>query len=98
VTAAARAAFDLIFMDIQMPVMDGLEATRAIRAFDGPAASTPIVAMTANAMAHQRQSYLEAGMNGSISKPLSPSALLTEIARVIGAQDDADETEVAQVA
>jgi CheY-like chemotaxis protein len=90
VEAARRAAFDLIFMDIQMPVMDGVEATRAIRAMGGAAAATPIVATTANAMAHQLEAYRAAGMNGSLAKPLSPAALLTELARLVG-NDDAEE-------
>jgi len=55
-----------------MPVMDGVEATRRIRALPEPACSTPILAMTANAMSHQADSYLIAGMNGIVAKPLSP--------------------------
>ncbi|RYF90850.1 MAG: response regulator [Caulobacteraceae bacterium] len=84
--AAGRQAFDLIFMDIQMPVMDGLAATAAIRALDAPAARTPIIAMTANAMAHQVESYMAGGMNGWIAKPLSPAALVRTVAEVL-AQD-----------
>ena len=79
---AARGEYDLIFMDIQMPVMDGLEATRRIRALPGPVGETPIVAMTANAMAHQKASYLEAGMTGVVAKPLSPAALVAQIVAV----------------
>jgi CheY-like chemotaxis protein len=74
-------------MDIQMPVMDGIEATRAIRALGGDAAQTPIVATTANAMAHQIEAYRAAGMNGSVAKPISPSALLSELARIVGNDD-----------
>jgi len=76
-------------MDIQMPVMDGMEATRAIRALPGEAAQIPIVATTANAMAHQIEAYRAAGMNGSIAKPLSPNALLAELARLVGNDDTA---------
>jgi len=84
--AASQQGFDLIFMDIQMPVMDGLAASAAIRALDGPAARTPIIAMTANALAHQVESYLAGGMNGWIAKPLSPAALVRTVAEVL-AQD-----------
>jgi len=90
VAAMERASFDLVFMDIQMPVMDGVEATRAIRAMGGAAGETPIVATTANAMAHQIEAYRAAGMNGSVAKPLSPAALLAELARLVG-NDDAGE-------
>jgi two-component system, sensor histidine kinase len=76
---AARRGYDLIFMDIQMPIMDGVEATRAIRALPGPAGSAPIVAMTANALAHQTAAYVEAGMNGAVAKPLSPAALVRAV-------------------
>jgi PAS domain S-box-containing protein len=78
--AAAQRGFDLILMDIQMPGMDGIEATRRIRAQDGEVGRTPILAMTANAMAHQQAGYLAAGMNGAIAKPLSPAALIQTIA------------------
>jgi len=82
--AAAAAGFDLILMDIQMPVMDGIEATRRIRDLDGPVGRVPILAMTANALAHQRAGYLAAGMDGSVAKPLSPLALTQAIVKVLG--------------
>ena len=85
VEAVRRSAFDLIFMDVQMPVMDGVEATRLIREMDGPMSRAPIVAMTANALAHQQASYIAAGMNGAVAKPLSPAALVSGIAAVLGA-------------
>jgi PAS domain S-box-containing protein len=82
VAAAARGGFDLILMDIQMPGIDGVEATRRIRALGGPAATTPVVALTANVLNHQRDTYLAAGMDGVVGKPISPAALLAEIARL----------------
>ena len=85
VEAAKSGVYDLILMDVQMPVMDGLEATKAIRALDGAVSGIPIVGLTANAMAHQRRTYLEAGMNGVVAKPIAPAALVAEIARVAGA-------------
>jgi PAS domain S-box-containing protein len=88
VEAARRSAFDLICMDIQMPRMDGVAATRAIRDLPGAAAGVPILAMTANALAHQRVEYLASGMNGIIAKPLSPSAVLAEMARLLTIEGD----------
>ncbi len=85
VAAATREAFDLILMDIQMPGMDGVEATHRIRALKGPAGEVPILAMTANAMAHQQAGYLAAGMDGAIAKPLSPTALTQAIAQALTA-------------
>jgi CheY-like chemotaxis protein len=97
VEAASRGTFDLILMDVQMPGMDGLEAARRIRALGGAPAATPIVALTANVLAHQRRAYLEAGMDGVVGKPISPAALLTEIAR-LAEPPLADETADAAVA
>lgn len=75
----------LILMDIQMPGMDGVEATHRIRALKGPTGEVPILAMTANAMAHQQAAYLAAGMDGAIAKPLSPAALTQAIAQALTA-------------
>ena len=84
-------AYDLVFMDMQMPVMDGLEATKAIRALHRdaptPTGQVPIVAMTANAMLEDRYRCLEAGMNDHIAKPLLPDALLALLARWLPAAD-----------
>ncbi|HRD27716.1 MAG TPA: PAS domain-containing protein [Caulobacter sp.] len=88
VAAAAAGVFDLILMDIQMPDMDGLEACRRIRAQAGPSAMTPIIALTANVLSHQRDTYLAAGMDGVVGKPISPAALLAEISRL--AEDPTD--------
>ena len=67
---APAGTYDIILMDIQMPLMDGYEAARLIRAFDDPAkANIPIVAVTANAFEEDRKLALEAGMNGHLAKP-----------------------------
>ncbi len=76
-----RQRFDLIFMDIQMPVMDGLEATRRIRAHAAPNARVPILALTANAMEDDRQRCFSAGMSGYLSKPIVRHELLAALRR-----------------
>ena len=91
VDAAAAGGFDLILMDVQMPGIDGLEAARRIRALGGPASQVPIVALTANVLAHQRRAYLAAGMDGVVGKPISPSVLIGEIARLSMGAADLDE-------
>jgi PAS domain S-box-containing protein len=81
--ASARAeSFDLILMDVQMPDMDGFEATRLIRAEEPLGRHTPIVAMTAHAMVGDRERCLAAGMDDYLSKPLNKAALLAIIERV----------------
>ncbi len=70
--AVQKQRFDIIFMDVQMPVMDGLEACRRIRALEGEQHHTPIVAMTAHAMQGDALMCLEAGMDDYISKPIDP--------------------------
>jgi CheY-like chemotaxis protein len=70
-----RFPYDLIFMDMQMPNVDGLEATRRIRRLDGPRAQTRIVAMTANALPEDRRRCMEAGMDDYLSKPITSGAL-----------------------
>ncbi|MBR9882687.1 MAG: response regulator [Oceanospirillales bacterium] len=81
--------FDLILMDLMMPVMDGLEATRHIRQREGQGASIPIIAMTANVMETDRQRCVEAGMDGFIGKPLKVDDLYREIERVMLAKAEA---------
>ena len=93
VEAALRGAADLILMDIQMPGIDGLEATCRIRNSSSQAANTPIVALTANVLTHQREVYLAAGMDGVVGKPISPTVLLNEIARLAQANDVAPRRE-----
>jgi PAS domain S-box-containing protein len=82
VEAADRLAPSVILMDVQMPGMDGLEATRRIRGLAGPASRAPIIALTANVLEHQRQAYLDCGMDGVVGKPIAPAALLAEILRL----------------
>ena len=83
VEAAQRLAPSLILMDVQMPGMDGLEATRRIRTLAGPSGRIQIVALTANVLEHQRRSYLDCGMDGVVGKPISPATLLSEILRLV---------------
>ena len=76
--------FDLILMDLQMPVMDGLAATEAIRLREGETGKhVPIVAMTANALAGDRERCLESGMDGYVSKPIRVNELLAAIAECV---------------
>ena len=80
IVSARPGDFDLVLMDIQMPVMDGYEATRRIRALDDPVlAGIPILAMTANAFDEDRREALACGMNGFLSKPVN----VEEIARAL---------------
>ena len=89
VEAARTGAYDLILMDVHMPVMDGLDATRAIRAISGPVGRTPIIALTANVQPEQVARCREAGMDGHVGKPIQISELLTALATVnAGADDD----------
>jgi signal transduction histidine kinase/ActR/RegA family two-component response regulator len=74
------APYDLVLMDIQMPEMDGVEATRSIRQLPGPAARVPIIAVSANVLPEQRESYLAAGMDGYVSKPVDRNRLHAAIA------------------
>ncbi|MDO8910731.1 MAG: ATP-binding protein [Phenylobacterium sp.] len=78
-------AYDLILMDIQMPVMDGIDAARAIRAAEREQGRprTPIVALTANALSHQVEEYLAAGMDGHVAKPIEIAKLYEAISRAL---------------
>ena len=78
-----KAGFDLIFMDIQMPVMNGLNATKVIRSLDDPEiANIPIIAMTADAFSENVSECLAAGMNGHISKPIDIKLVMKEIRKI----------------
>ncbi len=72
--------FDVILMDMQMPVMDGLTATRAIRTERGPNQRTPIIALTANAMDHHRKAWSDVGVEDFLPKPIDPENLITTLA------------------
>ena len=80
--ACEKDRFDLVFMDIQMPVMNGLEATKAIRVLKNWAKDIPIIAMTADAFSENVTECLAAGMNGHISKPIDVKIVLKEIRKV----------------
>jgi PAS domain S-box-containing protein len=82
VDAVRSQQFDLILMDIQMPVLSGLDATHAIRVWERGRAHTPIIAMTAHAMAGDAEKFLGAGMDGYVSKPIDVASLRAEIDRL----------------
>ena len=84
VSTAAPGSYDLLLMDVQMPIMDGYTATRKIRALDDPArAKLPILAMTANAFDEDRRNALESGMNGFLSKPIVIDDLVQELHKIL---------------
>ncbi len=91
VEMASQRAFDLILMDVQMPEMDGLQATRHIRGEPG-GADVPIVAMTANAFGEDRQACLDAGMNDHIAKPVDPALLYAALTRWLPRVHVSDDT------
>ena len=82
--ASAPGTYDVILMDVRMPVMDGLSATEAIRALERPDAKTiPIIAMTANVFDEDVQRSLKAGMNAHLFKPIEPDRLYSALAELI---------------
>ena len=91
--------FDLVLMDIHMPEMDGLTATKKIRGFkDKTRASTPIIALTANALKRDQQQYLEGGMNDCVTKPYTEEKLFNKISKIINPNSIAhkEQTEILQ--
>ena len=85
VSTAVPGTYDLILMDIQMPMMDGFEATRRIRGLSEPAlAHIPIIAMTANAFDEDRRAAARCGMNGFISKPIDMGELVQTLHQIFG--------------
>ncbi|MEO6339430.1 MAG: response regulator, partial [Caulobacteraceae bacterium] len=92
VAAFAPGRFDLVLMDVQMPEMNGVEATIEIRKRErtAKAAPTPIIALTANVMRHQIEAYLNAGMGNVIAKPIEASVLFQAIEAALTPLDAAD--------
>ncbi|PHS26302.1 MAG: hypothetical protein COA85_06075 [Robiginitomaculum sp.] len=97
VEIATNERFDVILMDIQMPKMGGEQAARLIRSSGGPNEDTPIIALTANAMAGDRRKYLAAGMNGFVPKPINTKDLIISIATTSHSTLDNDSYHVADV-
>jgi signal transduction histidine kinase/CheY-like chemotaxis protein/HPt (histidine-containing phosphotransfer) domain-containing protein len=85
VMAVQNAHYDLVLMDVQMPLVDGLQATRAIRALGGRVGQIPIVALTANVYAEQVKGFLKAGMNAHLGKPIQRAHLLSTVDRWVAA-------------
>lgn len=79
VAAVLANSYELVLMDVQMPVMDGVTATQRIRALDGPVSRIPIIAMTANVLPHQVKAFGEAGMNDHVGKPFKKAELLQKV-------------------
>jgi CheY-like chemotaxis protein len=87
--AVQRLPYDLVLMDVQMPEMDGLAATRAIRRLSHDCNMIPIIALTANAMSGDREIYLDAGMNDYVSKPIELPQLIAAMNRALGGTEAA---------
>ncbi len=89
VSLVRAISYDLVLMDIQMPEMDGMEATRIIRFMAGKE-DLPILAMTANVFEEDRQAYLKAGMNDFVAKPIDLENLFSRLVKWLMKQDQAD--------
>ena len=83
VEALQAQRFDAILMDIHMPELDGIAATRQIRAMRPPLCETPVIALTANVMAHDRQKMLDAGMDDFVAKPIDRGGMLAAVSRQV---------------
>jgi PAS domain S-box-containing protein len=94
VNAVTSRPYDIVLMDIQMPKLDGMSATRRIREIDGPESDIPIIALTANAMKGSREEYLHHGMNEYISKPIEPGKLNAVLRSLCGADVSATESAI----
>lgn len=80
--------FDLVLLDVHMPVLDGIETLKRIRASQEPWKNVPVIALTADAMSGDRERYLAHGMNGYLSKPIEQRDLMSEMTRLLGAQQE----------
>ena len=85
VEAVKKGSFDLVLMDMQMPVMDGAEATRAIRRLDGAASKLPIYALSADVITERQEAYLAAGLDGFLRKPIEWASVEKVLSRVVAA-------------
>ena len=90
-----QSSFDLVLLDIQMPIMDGVETIKRIRTAKEDWCSIPVIALTADAMQGDREKYLDLGMNGYISKPIDPKSLIAESLRVLAACESVSELRAA---
>jgi CheY-like chemotaxis protein/HPt (histidine-containing phosphotransfer) domain-containing protein len=89
VAAVERDTYDVVLMDVQMPVLDGVQAARRIRKLPPPKGSVPIVALTADALPEAEARYRAAGMDAYLAKPLSPLTLMATLERLAGRQPTA---------
>jgi len=86
--------FDVVLMDVQMPIMDGVEATRIVRSWEGGVASIPIIALTAYAMCGDSEKFLAAGMNAYLTKPVSMQDIIRTIDHVMTENKSAQVEEI----